>query len=162
MDLNDTLLQVEGSLVHFTHFFFLQRRRICGLQPLPATLQAKTSPSPAFNSRRVPRSIDGTGRRTSHRRSDYRLTELPVSCTLVPRAPSRLPPCLLRSRASSAFRRGILSALDRWGRSASSSSCSSSRAVVLAPDSQVIFLLLVVRSNRWLLLSRNGRPNRGC
>ena len=108
--------------------------------PLPAFLQAETSPSPAFNSRRVPRSIDGTGRRTSHRRSDYRLTELPVSCTLVPRAPSRLPPCLLRNRASSAFRRGILSAMDRWGRSASSSSCSSSRAL-LAPDSRVIFLL---------------------
>ena len=52
--------------------------------PLPAFLQAETSPSPAFNSRRVPRSIDGTGRRTSHRRSDYRLTELPVSSCVVP------------------------------------------------------------------------------
>jgi hypothetical protein len=70
---------------------------------LPAS---KTSPSPAFNSRRVPRSIDG--RRTLHRRSDYLLTELPVSCSSYP---SRLPlvSCETERRAR-AFRRseGVL------------------------------------------------------
>ena len=150
----------------------------------------RTPPSLAFNSRQMLRPVT----RTSHRRLDHLRTP-PVSSSSYPvSSTSRLPlvsceterwPAFIRREGAAARRRpsiggsfgvwGILSALvwrsrtDRSGWSASSSSCSSSCAILPSDSQPQVILLLLVRVpvraharfvHRCLLFSRNGRAIR--